>query len=83
MHIVESLIVGGDVGPSLDGAGARARKVLALPQPPRAGAGKGGHEQRKRGVGEVDPLPCTPTKGRGSQEAYQELQLVVKEAPGA
>lgn len=59
MQVVKFLVVGGDVGPTLHGAGARARQVLALPQPPRAGAGEGGHEQNRHVRRRWTP-PATP-----------------------
>lgn len=65
MQVIEFLVVGGDVGPALDGAGAWAREVLALPQPPRTGAG-GSREQRGEVRGEAGHTCPPPRQGRAT-----------------
>lgn len=69
------------MGAALDGAGPLARAVLALPQAPGAGAGGAGTERRVREAPPDLAFPSPlPRAGQGGG-AYQELQLVVKEAP--
>lgn len=79
MHIVEFLIIGEDVRPALHRACPGARQVLALPQSPEAGA-VGESMSRRDTVGRGKPHPTYLHKG---WLAYQELQLVLKDSPGA
>lgn len=76
MHIVEFLIKGEDMGSALHRADARARQVLALPQSPEAGAV--GKSMSRRGAGKSHP-----TYLHEGCSAYQDLQLVLKDSPGA
>ena len=65
VYVVEFLVVGGDVGPALDGAGAWAREVLALPKSPGAGAGGRGSRGDVGRGGEPHPGRAGP--GAGSE----------------
>lgn len=78
MHIVEFLVKGKDVGPALHRAGARAWQVFALPQSSEAGAV--GKSVSRRATGKRQASPMYLPEGCYT---YQDLQLVLKDSPGA